>query len=159
MNIIKTTQLAAILLLIPLVAQAGTMSSPSYSTELNSTVSGSGNYASPNYGILAGVIGNAITTDPVTSSPGYSANPGLPAKIAAGVSTLHTGDVNGDNSVTIADALLALQISVGSVAVTGVHLKNGDVAPFVDGKPAPDGAITVADALMILRKVVGLVNW
>ncbi len=162
MNIKIITQLAAIFLLLsPLAAQAGTMSSPTYSSESGSTLAGAGSASSPGYSSRAGAVGNAFAVPPGSTSPSYTLYPAIPAKMDAGIitSTLPTGDVNSDGSVTIADALLALQISVGSVAVTKAHLKNGDVAPFVDLKPVPDGAITVADALIILRKVVGLVSW
>jgi hypothetical protein len=158
MTTLKLTLIAAVLLLLPLAAQASTMSSPSYLSESGNTVSGSGNTASPSYSATPRTVDSAIAITPGTSCPAYTVAPAIPAKVAAIAST-PTGDINGDGSVTIADALLALQISVGSVAQTSAHLKNGDVAPFVDSKPAPDGAITVADALMILRKVVALVNW
>jgi hypothetical protein len=51
-----------------------------------------------------------------------------------------------------ADALLALQIAVGKKPVDA----KADVAPLVNGIPAPDGKIIAADALVILRKAVGL---
>ena len=76
-----------------------------------------------------------------------------------GSALIPTGDLNNDGTVDIADALLALQIASGSVPVTSQYLINGDVAPFINGKPSPDGAITTADALIILRKIVGLVSW
>jgi hypothetical protein len=36
---------------------------------------------------------------------------------------------------------------------------HGDVAPLVDGKPAPNGIINVGDVVVLLRKLVGLVSW
>lgn len=69
------------------------------------------------------------------------------------------GDLTGDGTATISDALRALQISVQLVAPNSQDLAQGDVAPQIGGLPSPDGSITVADALLILRKVVGLVNW
>jgi uncharacterized delta-60 repeat protein len=74
-------------------------------------------------------------------------------------STSPGGDVNGDGSVDIADALKALQIAVGMVAATTEELARGDVAPLVAGVPTPNGVINVGDALVILQKAVGLVNW
>ena len=70
-----------------------------------------------------------------------------------------SGDLTGDGGVDIFDALLALQIAVGKVTATPAQLSRGDVAPFVSGKPQPDGAINSGDALVILRKVVGLISW
>jgi len=162
MNIKIIRQLAAMFLLLsPLAAQASTMSSPTYTSESGSTLAGAGSASSPGYSAGAGAIGNAFAVHPGSASPNYTLYPAIPAKMAADISTstLPSGDVNGDGKVDIADALLAMQISVGSVTVTSVHLKNGDVAPFVGAKPVPDGAITVADTFMILRKVVGLVSW
>jgi hypothetical protein len=80
--------------------------------------------------------------------------------LAAGMSfAIPDGDLTGDGSVTIADALRALRISVQLVQPNPQDTAQGDVAPQVAGLPAPDGNITIADALLILRKVVGLVNW
>ena len=36
---------------------------------------------------------------------------------------------------------------------------HADVAPLVNGVPAPNGVVDVADALLILRKVVGVVSF
>jgi hypothetical protein len=59
--------------------------------------------------------------------------------------------------VEIADALLALRITVGLVTPGAADTLHGDVAPVDSiGVSVPDKQITVADALMILRKVVGL---
>jgi hypothetical protein len=70
-----------------------------------------------------------------------------------------SGDLNGDGGIDIRDALIALRISVGSLTATADNLRNGDVAPLVNGSPAPDGEITVADALVLLRKALGLIDW
>jgi [NiFe] hydrogenase small subunit len=71
-----------------------------------------------------------------------------------------TPDLNNDGTVDIADALKALRVSVGlEPQPTGGLLFRGDVAPMLNGMPAPDGRIDVGDALVILRKVVGLANW
>jgi methionine-rich copper-binding protein CopC len=69
---------------------------------------------------------------------------------------LEFGDINGDEQVDIADALLALQIAVGHIEQTDAHLQFGDVAPLVGGTPQPDGRINSGDALVILKKIVGL---
>ena len=53
------------------------------------------------------------------------------------------GDMDGDGSITVADALAALRIAARLVEPTGRDLRLGDT----DG----DGSITVADALAILR--------
>lgn len=58
-----------------------------------------------------------------------------------------SGDIDGDGSVTAADARLALRTSVGSEELS--HLQRA--AADVDG----DGQITAADARAILRSSVG----
>jgi hypothetical protein len=85
--------------------------------------------------------------------------------LAGGVTTV-TGTVTlalpsgiivaGETAISVADALKALRIAIGLVTPTAAELASGDVAPLVNGLPAPDGKIDVADALVILRKVVGL---
>lgn len=70
-----------------------------------------------------------------------------------------SGDLNGDGTVTIVDALLALQVAVGIRSATPAQSAAGDVAPLVDGRPAPNGAINVGDALVILQKAVGVYGW
>jgi hypothetical protein len=73
--------------------------------------------------------------------------------------TVATGDITGDGTVDIADALRALQIAIGIEAASPAMLLLADVAPLAGGKPSPDGVIDIADALVILEKSVGLVNW
>jgi len=74
---------------------------------------------------------------------------------------LPTGKIasDGTSTVTIADALRALQIAVGMIAPTAADLANGDVAPLVDGRPLPNGSINVGDAIVILQKSLGIVTW
>jgi len=70
-----------------------------------------------------------------------------------------TGDLNGDGTVDLIDALKALRIAVGLESVTEEDLARGDVAPLVNGTPLPDGRIDIGDAVVILRRAVGLVAW
>jgi hypothetical protein len=69
------------------------------------------------------------------------------------------GDVNNDGVVNASDYSLALNIAVGIVPVTPLAHAHGDVAPLVNGVPAPNGAIDISDTLQINRKVSGLVTW
>lgn len=74
-------------------------------------------------------------------------------------SSLPDGDLNGDGKTTVTDAMLALRIASGTAPATASDLAHGDVAPLVNGKPAPDGVITKADAQVLLQKAVGLISW
>ena len=110
----------------------------------------------------SGTLSPGINTITITTTTAIGAPSSLAVTVwrgSGGSALVPTGDINGDGVVDVADALLALQIASGSVPVASQHLVNGDVAPFIDGKPSPDGAITIADALLMLRKIVGLVSW
>lgn len=67
-----------------------------------------------------------------------------------------TGDVDGDGYVTIADALLALQVSVGLKQQLDSYLVEGDIGPQKNGVPAPDWKIDISDVVLILRKAAKL---
>jgi pseudomonalisin len=71
----------------------------------------------------------------------------------------HDGDINGDGVVDAADVMLAEQITLGLLTPTANQLAHGDVAPLVNGVPAPDGKVDVSDVLIIERKALGLVNF
>ena len=68
------------------------------------------------------------------------------------------GDVEGNGTVDIKDALLALRMAAGLVTPTAEQLSVADVAPLVNGTPQPDGKLDIGDVLVILLKVVGMVN-
>ena len=57
------------------------------------------------------------------------------------------GDVNGDNTIDVSDALLVCQIYLGNVAPTDAQ----NAAADVNG----DGAVDVSDALMICQFYLG----
>ncbi len=66
------------------------------------------------------------------------------------------GDLNGDGKVDIADALLALKLSVGLMTPVAKDIAHGDVGPTNDkGKPVPDGKIDINDVVVMLQRVVG----
>jgi hypothetical protein len=71
----------------------------------------------------------------------------------------HLDPNNSSGQITIADAVIALGIAIGRITPTPEQMLRGDVAPLVNGRPAPDGRIDIGDAVVILRKVVGLVSW
>lgn len=76
----------------------------------------------------------------------------------AGISS-RNGDINGDGKVDIADALLAMQISLGvAPAPSFEQLLRGDVGPLVNHTPVPDGKIRLVDVILILQKSIGI-DW
>jgi hypothetical protein len=100
------------------------------------------------------------------SAKAYDAagNVGQSASVAVTVDNsalppLPNGDVNGDGKIDIADALLALRISVGTTNVTNDYLARADVAPLVNGLPTSNGRVDIADASLILQKAVGKITW
>jgi hypothetical protein len=159
MRAITYLYLLMLILFLSPPAQAADMSSPAYRIKTADIPAGGGSAASTGYSAKTSAAGEAIDIASGSSSPSYRLKPALTAKAVQSRSTLPSGDLDGDGSVTLLDALLALQISVGSFAATSEQLKNGDVSPFFGGRPVPDGVITVGDALVILRKVIKLVNW
>jgi len=69
------------------------------------------------------------------------------------------GDLNSDGIVNVVDMLLAQKILNGQISITQLQLSHGDVAPLINGMPAPDGLFNVADMLIISRKISGLTSF
>jgi hypothetical protein len=70
------------------------------------------------------------------------------------------GNLKGTGeSLTVEDALIALQVAAGFVTPTSQQMLVGDVAPLVNGQPHPDGKIDISDVVVILMKVAGMLNW
>jgi manganese oxidase len=69
------------------------------------------------------------------------------------------GNFKGTGTADISDALKALRIAIGLTPASFNDKLHGDVAPLVNGVPAPDGQIDVSDALTILKKAVALINF
>jgi hypothetical protein len=69
------------------------------------------------------------------------------------------GDLDGDGVVTSDDAQLALDMSVGKVAITAGHIARGDIAPIIIGHSQPDGKIDTNDSIAILAKLAGKISF
>ena len=142
-----------------------TLSGQSYAGSAPFSVSGATSYNSftstaqfsPTSPLAMGTVYTARVTSAITDLAG---NALVTEKSWVFSTTPDAILVPGEASATIADALLALRMSVGLVVPTQFDKSHGDVAPLgPDGKPQPDGQITIQDALIILRKVVGLISW
>lgn len=65
------------------------------------------------------------------------------------------GDVNEDGVVNAVDVLLTMRIIQGELTPTARQLSHGDIAPLVNGVPAPDGQFNLGDLLLIQRMAIG----
>ncbi|HXE98416.1 MAG TPA: hypothetical protein VN642_18585 [Dongiaceae bacterium] len=72
---------------------------------------------------------------------------------------LPDGKITGAASVGIADALKALQFAVGLTQPTAEEALHADVAPLVNGVPAPNDKVDIGDVVVILKKVVDPASW
>jgi len=77
------------------------------------------------------------------------------------VCTALSGDVNGDGTINVFDALMTLQYAVGLYHPPDEPSFKllAEVAPLDVGTPKGDGVVNVFDALAILRHAVGLDVW
>jgi len=109
------------------------------------------NWTSTITGLVEGVNSITVTaTDPA----------GNPASQQSGIKiVLPDGKITGAATVTLTDAFMALQFASGLIQPTPDEAIHGDVAPLVNGIPAPSGKIDTGDVMLILRKSVGLLNW
>jgi len=65
-----------------------------------------------------------------------------------------SGDVNGDGNVDVIDVLLVTRIVLGELAPTTNQLLRADIAPIVNGMPAPDGVINTGDVVLIMKMAI-----
>ncbi|MDD2898196.1 MAG: Ig-like domain-containing protein [Desulfuromonadaceae bacterium] len=144
---------------------------PATSTSL--TVAVSGFSASDNRGVT-GYMLTESAVPPTAGSAGWSATaPTSYTFSSEGTKTLYAwakdsvGNVSASRSASVtvtlpsganmslADALLALQIGLGTAQATPAQLTHLDVAPVINGVSVPDGKVGTGDAIVILTKVVG----
>ena len=139
--------------LLPVAAHAAVLSSPDYTIGASWMTSGGSptEYTSCS-GVAASSVGKAVFIPLAgSSSHAYRIVPFVPA-----AGSIHTGDINGNGVVDMADALLALKKGFGLVQLTGAEIVRGDVGPMMNCVAVGDGRIDIEDAFLILRKAVGL---
>jgi serine protease AprX len=112
-------------------------------------------------GLLDGEEVNVHGTDPIladSDSDGFDDQ----EEVLAGSDPLDSdsipgsasGDVDGNGVVDIRDVLRAYRILLGEVVPDTNEILRGDIAPLVDGSPAPDGGFDTGDLLVIQRVVL-----
>jgi hypothetical protein len=112
-------------------------------------------------GLLDGEEVNVHGTDPIladSDSDGFNDQ----EEVLAGSDPLESdsipgsasGDVDGNGVVDIRDVLRACRILLGKVIPDTHEILRGDIAPLVDGSPAPDGGFDTGDLLVIQRVVL-----
>ncbi|MDU0459022.1 MAG: hypothetical protein RW306_09865 [Geobacteraceae bacterium] len=69
------------------------------------------------------------------------------------------GDVDGDNLVTIRDALKVIKLVVSGAQPSANDLLHGDVGPLLNGKRNPNGTLDLVDGILLLRKALGQTVW
>ena len=123
-----------------------------------------------------GVTGYLVTenaTAPAANASGWSTMPQSSFTFsAAGTKTAYawTKDAAGNvsaaatrsititlptESLTVGDALLALNIAAGKVTPTAEQIARLDVGPYIGGKSAPDGVVNTGDVVVLLSKITG----
>ena len=111
----------------------------------------------PLYDRSLGLVNGASVTTGAPAAGGMltfvNFNAAAPPPPGAPACTPHTGDVDGNGIVDVADALAALQ---AAVSVPYVYIPVADVAPLTGTLPCGNGKIDVLDAVLILEKVAGL---
>lgn len=113
-------------------------------------------------GLLDGEEVNQWLTDPLlTDSDGDSFADGVEVQLGTDPTSPGSfppsgdGDLNGDGLVDVRDLLWARQTVLGSRTLGLGELLRGDVAPLVNGSPAPDGVFNLGDLVVIQRKALG----
>ena len=113
-------------------------------------------------GLLDGDEVNQWLTDPLLQdTDGDGFNDGLEVELgtdpnaAGSYPPAGDGDLTGDGLVDVRDLLWGQQAILGTRTLdTGQRLR-GDVAPLVNGSPAPDGQFNLGDLVVIQRMVLG----
>jgi len=97
---------------------------------------------------------NTYTYDAISFS---ALDPAGNSRTVAYEKGIPTGDIDGDGTVRLADALAALRHVAGTETISDpTKLFNGDVGALVNNRAARDGVIDITDSVLILNKAYGL---
>lgn len=115
------------------------------------TLSGSNwSYPAANFGVGAKTIAITVTAQDAAGN----------VTVATGnIIKLLAGDIDGNGTVDVGDALLAMKSGVGKVTFTSDAKVRGDVGPVNGGVPVPNGSVDTGDAVVILGIAVGLYSF
>jgi len=67
----------------------------------------------------------------------------------------HTGDINIDTHIDLADLLWGIQALTGTRTLSVPQAEEGDVAPLVGGYSVPDGSFNLGDLVVLYRVIAG----
>jgi len=67
----------------------------------------------------------------------------------------HSGDINGDAQIGLADLLWGIQTLNGMRTLSEPQAEEGDVAPLVGGYSVPDGSFNLGDVVVLYRLIAG----
>jgi hypothetical protein len=95
---------------------------------------------------------NSYTVEVAVAQPGAELvpDPNVPTQTFT-VTVELLGDLNDNGVIDAGDVILAERILSGSAVPSQQQSHRLDLAPLVQGKPAPDGVLNVADLLVLQR--------
>jgi hypothetical protein len=125
-------------------------------TQLSASASAPGTLTyTPAAGTLL-AVGNGQTLS-VTFTPSDTANYNVPGPKTVSIDVLPAGDLDGNGTVGLSDAVYYLQVALGQ-APAPTNVATPVIAPIVNGKPQPDPnrtKVNVLDVIAVLEKLVG----
>ncbi|GAM11585.1 chitinase A1 precursor [Geobacter sp. OR-1] len=174
---ISSSRSSSVLITIPVAtpAPAPDTSAPvvainqvaSPTTSTSQVISGT---ATDNVGVSSVTVQIGVNTPYAATINGNSWSINLSGLlVGTNVITVRANDASGNSStaktsitvenppatLSIADATLAMQVSVGKIKLSNDQKSRLDVAPVINGKSSPNGKVDTGDAIVILSKVVG----
>ncbi len=107
------------------------------------------NFGNPNYSPSIDILGNSRDAFPDAGAYEYISSTPPPPPPPPPPPILY-GDVSEDGSITVYDAALITQATVGLITLTAEQITKGDVSG--------DGKVSAYDSALIAQRVVGLIS-